>query len=236
MRLTKTLGFAGALVLSALVGGTFIGSTLATDETDTGNQTAAGGEYCDTFMDVFAGELDVSRDELVAAAHAAGNTTLDAAVEAGDVTEERAEALRERIAAYDGSGCGWFGKARAFHHGFGRGLTGGIVRGNVLEAAADTFGIESSELIGAARDAGSLEAFAEEMGTSYDEIQGAILAAVQADLDAAVAEGMSAERADAIEERVSTWLDEGGEVRGSRDGPGRSGGWHGRDAGEESGQ
>ena len=31
MRLTKTLGMAGALILSALVGGTLIGSALAQD-------------------------------------------------------------------------------------------------------------------------------------------------------------------------------------------------------------
>ena len=31
MRLTKSLGFAGALILSAIVGGTLIGSALATD-------------------------------------------------------------------------------------------------------------------------------------------------------------------------------------------------------------
>ena len=43
-----------------------------------------------------------------------------------------------------------------------------------------------------------------------------MLAAVQADLDAAVAEGMSQERADEALERVTTWLDNGGEVGGFR--------------------
>ena len=42
MRLTKTLGMAGALILSALVGGTLIGSALAQDETtDTDTTTPA---------------------------------------------------------------------------------------------------------------------------------------------------------------------------------------------------
>lgn len=213
MRHTRTLGIAGALVLSALVGGTLIGSTLATEETDT-DGGAIAGQYCDTFMDAFAGELGASRRELVAAAQAAGNSTLDTAVEAGDVSEERAEAVRERIAEYDGSGCGWFGKARAFHHGFGRGLTGGIVRGNVLEAAADAFGIESAELIGEMRDAGSLSALAEEQGASYDEVRASILAAVQADVDAAVAEGMAQQRADTVMERLTRWLNAGGELGG----------------------
>jgi hypothetical protein len=68
---------------------------------------------------------------------------------------------------------------------------------------------------------------------------------VQADLDAAVAEGMAQERADAVIERLSTWLDEGGELGGfpgGRHGPGRGGfgplPWFDRDAdadAEESG-
>ena len=41
MRLTKTLGAAGALLLSAMVGGTLIGAALATDESTDPDTTAA---------------------------------------------------------------------------------------------------------------------------------------------------------------------------------------------------
>jgi hypothetical protein len=248
MRITKTLGMAGALLLSAVLGGTLIGSALAIDEpTDTDSETADGA-YCDTFLDAFASELGVTTDEVTAAGKAAALATLDAAVAAGDLTEERADALRERIDEADGAGCGLFkaGWARGFANGAAHGWARGFLGGGVFEAAADALGIDSSELMTQLRDASSLEALSEELGVSYDDVKASVLAAVQADLDAAVAEGLSQERADAVIERLTTWLDEGGELGGLHPGPGhhreRFGGfgpWADRDAddadAEESG-
>lgn len=208
MRLTKILGAAGALILSALVGGTIIGSTFAADETDSPADT---GAYCDTFVDAFATELGVTRDAVVSAGKAGANATIDAAVAAGDLTEERATAMRERVDASEGEGCGLFRPVRSgFSHGWGRGFMGA----NVLDAAADALGIESSALIEQLDDAESLEALATEQGVSWDEVKASVLAAVQADLDAAVAEGLDQERADKVIERLTAWLDEGGELRG----------------------
>jgi hypothetical protein len=223
MRLTKALGAAGALIIAALVGGTLIGSALATDETDGTDSTSTGTAYCETFRDALASELGVTADELVAAGQAAANATIDAAVAAGDLDEERAEALRERIAEADGSECIGFG--HAFGRGFEHGAVRGFLGGDVFEAAADALGLESADLIGELRDAGSLEALAEAQGVSYDEVKASILAAVQADLDAAVTEGLDQDRADEVIERLTTWLDEGGQVG---DGPGLGLGWHHR--------
>ncbi|MCV0402797.1 MAG: hypothetical protein K5924_03690 [Chloroflexi bacterium] len=232
MRLAKTFGFAGAMLASALLGGTIIGSTLATDEpTDVASGSASvRGEYCETFLDTFASELGTDRDGLVVAGQVAANAAVDAAVEAGDLTEERAAMMRERIAAYDGSGCGLgfgFGFAKGFHAGAERGFARGFLGGNVLESAADALGIESSAVIEQARDAGSLEALAEAEGVVYADVKASVIAAVQADLDAAVAEGMAQERADAAIERVTTWLDEGGSFEGRAGGFGPRGGHHG---------
>jgi hypothetical protein len=218
MRLSKALGAAGALIVAALVGGTLIGSTLATDETDS-TDSASGSAYCETFRDALASELGVTADELLAAGQAAANATIDAAVTAGDLSEERADALRERIAEADGTECMGFGHAlgRGFGIGFERGAMRGFLGGDVFEAAADALGLESADLIGEVRDAGSLQALAEAQGVSYDEVKASVLAAVQADLDAAVAEGLDQERADDVIERLTAWLDGGGEVG---DGPG----------------
>lgn len=224
MRLTKTLGMAGALILSALIGGTLIGSALAQDESTDTDTDADAGAYCDTFMDAFAAELGATRDEVVAAGKAAANAAVDAAVAAGDLTEERAATIRERIEGYDGEGCGLggafkLGFGRGFEHGIGRGFLGG----DVFEAAADALGIESADLIERLDDAESLEALAGEQGVAYDDVKAAILAAVQADLDAAVGEGrLDQERADEVIERLTTWLDEGGQL--GRFGPGPWGG------------
>ena len=236
MRHTKTLGFAGALVLSALVGGTLIGSTLAQDgETDAGT-----GAYCDTFMDAFASELGSTRDEIVVAGKAAAVAAIDAAVAAGDLTQERATTLKERIEAAAASECGWLGKAgfaRGFGHGFGHGVARGMIGADVFEAAAEALGIEGSELIGQLHDAGSLEALATELGATYDEVTSSVLTAVQADLDAAVAEGMDQARADEILARITTWLDEGGQAGEFRFGGGRGhhgfGPWGDRDSDDE---
>jgi hypothetical protein len=243
MRFTKALGAAGALIVAALVGGTLIGSTLAIDGTDSTDDTMSGAAYCETFRDALASELGVTADELLAAGQAAANATIDAAVAAGDLDEERAEALRERIAEADGSECMGYGHAfgRGFGIGFERGVARGFLGGDVFEAAADALGIDSADLLGELRDAGSLQALAEAQGASYDEVTAAILAAVQADLDAAVTDGLDQDRVDEVIERLTAWLDEGGEVG---DGPGlghgpshRFGGgpfgpWGDRDEGE----
>ena len=230
MRLTKTLGMAGALLLSALVGGTLIGSALAQDETTDTDTATDVGAYCDTFMDAFAAQLGSTRDEVIAAGKAAANAALDAAVAAGDVTEERAADIRERIDAYDGEGCAFGG---AFKLGFGHGVARGFLGGDVFEAAADALGIESSALIEQLGEATSLEALAGEQGVGYDDVKASILAAVQADLDAAVAEGMDQERADEVIARLTTWLDEGGQLDGLRDRFGRGPGhWGDRGADE----
>jgi len=214
MRLAKTLGAAGALITAALVGGTLIGSTLAVEGDATGTDASA---YCDTFMDAFASELGTTREGVVAAGQAAANAAIDAALAAGDITEERAATMRERVAEYDGEGCGWFGPGPG-RGGHGPGHVRGFLGVNTIDAAADAFGIEPSELLDEVRDAGSLDAVATARGVSYDEVKAAVLAAVQADLDAAVADGnVTQERADSVLERLTTWLDNGGELRAHRD-------------------
>ncbi len=210
MQLIKALGFAGALVLAAIVGGTVIGSVLATEETDA---TPATTEYCDVFMESMATELGVTREALVAAGQVAAGSTLDAAVAAGDLSEERAAEIRERIADADGEQCRWFGQG--FGRGHGPGMVRGFPRGDVFEAAADALGIEGSDLISELRDAESLEALAEEHGVSYDEVKASVLAAVE--------EGMDQEHAATVIERLTTWLDGGGQLDEARFRPG-----HGR--------
>ncbi|MGZ8562477.1 MAG: hypothetical protein ACXWWU_02540 [Candidatus Limnocylindria bacterium] len=219
MRLAKILGFAGALITAALVGGTLIGSTLAVSPEDGDPLAADAGAYCDTFMDAFASELGTTREGVVAAGQAAANAAIDAAVAAGDITEERAATMRERVAEYDGEGCGLFGRGGfgpgrgGPGHGPGHGPGRAFLGAGAIDAAADAFGIEASVLLDEVREAGSLEAVATARGVSYDDVKADVLAAVQAHVDAAVADGdIEQDRADNIIERVTTWLDEGGEL------------------------
>ena len=225
MRLTKTLGMAGALLLSALVGGTLIGSALAPDESTDTDTTDAASAYCETFMDAFAAELGTTRDEVIAAGKAAANAARRCgASAAGDITEERATAIRERIEAARRRRLRVFGPgfARGFGAGFGHGVGRGFLGGDVFEAAAEALGIESADLIDRLDDAGSLEALATEQGVAYDEVKASVLAAVQADLDAAVAEGSDQERADEVIERLTDLAGRGRRARGPVPGPGGS--------------
>jgi hypothetical protein len=225
MKLTKALGFAGALLIAALVGGTLIGSTLATDE-ETDTDAGAGAAYCETFREALATELGVTADELSAAGKAAALSTVDAAVAAGDLDEERAAALTERIEAWDGVDCGGLGHgafglgfARGFENGLERGVGRGLMGAGLLETAADTLGLEAADLHDQLAEGATLQEVA---GDQYDAVKAALLAEVQATLDERVADGMDQARADEILDGVSTWLEEGGELRGpgARMGPG----------------
>jgi hypothetical protein len=207
MGLTRALGFAGALILSAIVGGTLIGSALAQAERT--DATDAATPYCDTFMDTLASELGTTRDGLVAASKTAANAAIDAAVEASDLTDERAAEIRDRIDDADGTGCRWFGAG--FAHGFGHGLARGLLGGDVLEAAADALGVDSADLVSELREADSLEAVAEQHGAAYDDLTASILSAVRADLDAG---DIDPDRAEAVIERLTQWLDNGGQFDG----------------------
>lgn len=228
MRLTKSLGMAGALIAAALVGGTLISTALATDADLGGNGTPTQATdteriaRCEIFLDAFAAELDATPDEVIAAGKAGANAVIDAAVAAGNMSEERAERLRERIANADGDGCGLFRAVwvRGFGHGAIHGWLHGIVGGDAMEAAASALGIDSADLIARLRDAGSLESVAADLGADYEAIKASVVAAIQADLDATE---MPDERKAAILDRVSEWLDAGGKVGRPHPGHGHHG-------------
>lgn len=216
----KLLGGAAALITAALVGGTLIGSVLAApsgggsgssdspavafgDDESTGTDASA---YCQTFLDTFASELGVETDELAPAAKAAAIAAIDAAVEAGDLSQEAADRMIARIEEWDGEGCRWIGFKLghwAHHAGQGAFLSG------MWEAAAGALGLEPAELREALANA-TLEEVAEEQGVAYADVVAAVLAAAQEDLDSAVEAGrITQEHADALLERLETWLNEG---------------------------
>jgi hypothetical protein len=214
----KLLGAALALITAALVGGTLIGSVLAapagsgssTPEAVFGDDESAdtdAAEYCQVFLDTFASELGVSTDELAPAAKAAAIAAINAAVEAGDLTQEAADRMIARIEAWDGAGCRWIGFKLGHwaHHAAQVDFLAGM-----WQAAAGALGLEPAELREALVDS-TLEEVAEAEGVAYADVVTAALASAEADLDAAVEAGtITQEKADLILERIENWLDEGG--------------------------
>jgi hypothetical protein len=227
MRIAKIVSAAALLITTAIVGGTLIGSVLGAPGGEGSSTTGAGdptggplggplggatGEYCDVYLDTFAAELGVSRDDLLPAGKAAAIAAIDAAVANGDLTQERADQMKERIEGIEEAGCGFLGGLKhAWGRGFGHGFARGFVGAEVLDAAATALGLESADLITAFGEGTSLEEMATQQGVSYDEVKAAVLAALDADLDAAVAEGMAQEHADRIRAATERWLDNGGE-------------------------
>ena len=92
MKRLKALGIAGALVASAIVGGTLMSTVFANPGTPaaTGSEGSLAvdsqpGAYCQTFLDEFAKQLGVDKAALVPAAKAAADAAIDKAVASGDL-------------------------------------------------------------------------------------------------------------------------------------------------------
>jgi hypothetical protein len=206
----KTLGIAGGLVAAALVGGTLISAVLAAPSSRNTSASAADpadkAAYCETWQKAFADELGVSVDDLLPAAKAASIAAIDAAVTAGDLTEERATALKDKINAADGSNaCRFFGHPFA---GIGHGLKAHF-GGPLLSVAADALGMDAGALVQALRNGDSLKDVATAQGKDYATVTKAIHDAVKTKLDAAITNGLAQARADEILSKLDTALASG---------------------------
>jgi hypothetical protein len=173
-----------------------------------------------SFLDAVARHLGVSRDELDEATRAAALDQVDAALEAGRITEEQAEELRSRIESGDIPPL--FGP---FLGGLG-GLHGGMhVFGADLSAAAAYLDLSVDELRDRLRRGQSLAGIAEAEDKSVDGLKDAIVDAAEKRLDEAVEHGsLTQEEADAMLERLRARIDDivEGELprwRGHRGGP-----------------
>lgn len=220
----KTLGIAGGMVAAALVGGTLISAALAAPSAPGASASAANlakGEYCEAWQAEFADQLGVSVDDLLPAAKAASIAAIDAAVAAGDLTEERATALKEKIDAAEGDACRFLG------HPFAGGGHGQKAHfgGPLLSVVAEALGIEPGELKQALRSGDSLQDVATAQGKDYDTVSKAILDAAKTRLDAAVAEGLDQARADEMLSKLDEAL-ASGEFPQWKPGRGQ-GGFHG---------
>jgi hypothetical protein len=218
MQRFKILAGAGGLIAAALVGGTLISSAFAAPVDDaTSTDALASGpisdEYVETYLDTLAAELGVDRAALGPAAQAAANAAIDAAVAAGDLDAEDAEEAKARIAELeDPARLLVRGIGHGHRHGPG-GVGFGLRLGEAVDAAAGALGMEDDDLVEAMRDGSSLSELAEQQAVDYATVSSAVLAAVQAEVDDAVAdEDITQERADEIIANLNEWLEDGGEA------------------------
>jgi hypothetical protein len=214
--------FAMLLVVAAVVGGTLINSVAAATSPRTtapvGVVTAAASpdpavpnaagtwtaQACEQFRAAFAKELGVDESALTPAAKAAAKSVVDSAAAAGRITKARGEELKERIDQADANGCGLLGRRVARIAG-----TVGVIRDGV-KAAADALKLTPAQLTAKLRAGATLQQIAGDAGVPYDTVTSAVLGAVKADLDKAVAAGaIRQQREDRILERLSKNLAQG---------------------------
>jgi hypothetical protein len=206
---TKKLA-ASVATIAAVAGGGALAAGAATPE-----------EESQQLLNDVAGELGVEPSRLSDALRWAYENRLDEAVEAGELSEEEASALREPLEA------GEVLLLRGLHGARGDHGHHGLHGRFGLDAAASYLGITEAELRESLRDGDTLAEIAVEQGKSIDGLVDALVAESRARLDEAVEAGrLTDARRDELvrelEERVTAL------VNGER--PAFRGGWKGRDA------
>ena len=219
-RLTSKTVLAATVAGLAVAGG---GAAIAASQTDS---------PASSFLDSVAKHLGISSQELEDATKAAAIEQVDQALADGKLTQEQADAMKERIES--GEGPFLFGPGFGFRHAFGGpggmgghfGGPGGEGRhlffGGKLDAASEYLGVGEADLMERLANGESLAEIAQAEGKSVDGLEQAILAAARSRLDEAVADGhLTQEQADAMFERLQSVVDDivNGELRG----PGRFG-------------
>ena len=161
----------GTAALAAVIGA---GAALAADRLSPTEESKA-------IVEDAAKQLGVSADKLDAALKQALENRVDAAVEAGTLTEAQAAQLKERIEAGDVPLVG-IGPAGGLHHGVHHGFVD-------FAAAADYLGVTEAQLRASLEDGDTLAEIAKANGKTAAGLVDALVAAAKADLDEKVAAG-----------------------------------------------
>ena len=188
---TKRTLVVGAVVLAVCVGA---GAAIAAAK-----DAFDPKEEQEAFQAAVAEKLGVTTTQLQNAYKAAALEQVDAAVAAGRLTEEQADAIRERIESGDFLGP---------HFGFGFGFEHHLEGGPRLEGAADYLGLTEAELHERLRDGQTLAEIARAEGKSVDGLEQALVAAGKERLDQAAEAGrITAAQRDELLERLEAKID-----------------------------
>jgi ribosomal protein S20 len=210
----RLLGFSGAILLLVLVGGTLIGGVSASPSAPTAAMTAtslpaasapaAAGVYCQAYRAALAANLGTTEAALAEASRKAAATTIDQAVADGKLTTAAADRLKARLTDASDDGC----QRLAVRLDRVKPAIG--VARDALTAAADALTMRPAELRAQLRGGASLKTIAGSKGVEYATVTAAVLAAVKADLDAAVMAGTIPQaRADKVLDRLEARLADG---------------------------
>ena len=206
MRRTRIAALTAAGALAAAGTGVAVATTRSDDAKEREQAVLADA----------AKRLNVEPSELRDALSEAENAQLDADVKAGRLTQEQADAIKERRKAGGtvlGVGPGEPGWGLRLHH------RGGLARGpaDLMGAAAEAIGISQGKLFDELRAGKKLSEVAKDHGKSFDDVKAAVRAALKKQLDEAVENGpLTQEEADRMLSRLTERLDDFGSLREHR--------------------
>ncbi|MDP9271555.1 MAG: hypothetical protein M3P14_11410 [Chloroflexota bacterium] len=214
MRSFKILGFAGALVASAVVGGTLINAVAASHGTPSAGPSATTvaddsqpSAYCQTFLDTFASKLGVDESALLPAARAAADAAIDKAVADGKLTKAAADLLKQRVANANGNLCALLG---ARFPGLQRARVLAGIGSDMISAAAGSLHLSVADLKSKVVAGESLKQVAKDQSVDYASVTKAVHDAAKADLDKLVTAGrITADRENAVLGRIDRALKDG---------------------------
>jgi uncharacterized protein (DUF433 family) len=153
-----------------------------------------------------ASEKGVSLEDIEEAILNSIKEKLDELVADGKMTQERADAILERISEHIGDMLAGEHRMGPRQGGPRHGGRGAMMRvgQEMLKVVAQTLGMEVDDLMAELRDGKTIADVAAEQGVSLDDIEAAILASIEAKLDQLVSDGkLTQEQADQILERVA---------------------------------
>jgi len=221
----KSIIITTAMVLGLALGiifGPSVRESMVSAQTQTPAQTqpsTPGDTLRNLFLDKLAAALNIQRPALDSAITSAGNSTADAAVQQGTLTQAQADALKARIAAGD-AGALWGG-----HGGPGGPRLDGVQQA-IFDATAKALNITTDELKTQLHSGQTLAQLAQAHGTTEQAVTTAAVAAAKTQLAQAVTNGtLTQAQADSIyaqlQQRGAQLLTPHGRGDGFRNGPGQ---------------
>ncbi len=160
-----------------------------------------GARPLDKWVTKVAERLGLSEEEVTDAMQGAQFDLIDEAVASGDLTQEQADKLKERIEEYG------IVVPRPGHHGGDR-LRCAAAKFTV-DAAAEVLGMEKDALIAEMKSGKTLAQVAESQGMSVEDFKTALLGQAKQTLDAKVAAGgLTQEQADKLYEAFESHIDQ----------------------------
>ncbi len=193
-RTRVVLGATGLLVLGAVLGALAVTAlpALAAHGGDATNTTLTNGatspaanSYCTLYEQTLASKLSVTVSTLESDNVAAIDAAINQAVKDGKLTQARATAIENKVAANGANVCSHIGMFLGHHHGgrFGKfGAALGQVRHDVQTAVAHKLGYTDAAALHTALADTTIVALAQTKGVSQATLNATITAAVQSDL------------------------------------------------------